>query len=342
MDIRALFKPFVLLFYLSGIIALISCKEETTPEDPYSPTYLDVNYVVPYRFPALQIPKDNPLTEEGVTLGRKLYYDPALSKNGNQSCASCHLQEYAFTTPHMPNVLAHINLGWKSNFLWKGEIEGTLEDAMVFEIATFFQSNLSGIQAKPEYRTLFKKAFGSEEITLDAASRALAQYLRTKISESSKFDLVQQKKTIFTPAEKRGHELFFSEKGDCFHCHGWPLFTDHLFHNTGLDSLHEGENRGRYLISGKDYDLGRFVTPTLRNIALTAPYMHDGRFSTLKEVLDFYSAGIKHSSTLDPVMIKTLKPGEERLTEEEKADLIAFLHTLTDREFITSSSFSKP
>ncbi|MDL5051473.1 cytochrome c peroxidase [Oscillatoria amoena NRMC-F 0135] len=172
------------------------------------------------------------------------------------------------------------------------------------------------LSAHPIYPGLFKTAYGVENVyTLEyetikkTITSSIAQYLRTLISSQSKFDLFLQHKTNFTNSERIGLSIYMSEKGDCFHCHGFPLMTDNMFHNNGLDSAFAGQNKGLYLVTGNSGDLGKFSTPTLRNIEFTAPYMHDGRFGTLEEVVEFYDSGVKHSETLDPIMTK---PGKER------------------------------
>jgi cytochrome c peroxidase len=169
--------------------------------------------------------------------------------------------------------------------------------------------------------------------------KALAQFERTLISADSKWDRYLRGDTELSVAEARGFEIFFTERGDCFHCHSTILFTDNEFHNNGLDSVFTDD--GLAGVTGDPADLGRFKTPTLRNLSYTAPYMHDGRFATLEEVIDFYSEGLKFSSTIDPLM-KNVNQGGVRLSEEEKTNLLAFLLTLDDHTFITNPDFAKP
>lgn len=317
-------------------------KADKAPDDAYVPTPYNIQY--PSYFPAMHIAEDNPLTVEGVELGRKLYYDPLLSKGGpndGKSCSSCHIQQYGFTLPNSI-VLPHINLGFNSNFSWKGAVSGTMEDMMKFEVEEFFAATPANFQQHAEYPTLFKRVFGSETITHKELAYALAQFFRTMISSNSRFDKYLRKELQLIPSELNGFMIFNTEKGDCFHCHTVGLFTDNQFHNIGLDSVFTGGNQGRTEITGMPTDLGKFKTSTLRNVALRNSFMHDGRFTTLAQVIDHYNTGVKKSNTLDPIMTK---PGKEfglQLNALEKADLIAFLNALTDESFITNPSLSKP
>lgn len=341
---------FVLLLLAGGcrkeaddvLAAQDPCAAETTP------LTLDYHEF----FPVPVIPADNPLTVEGVELGRRLYYDPLLSENGpmaGRSCSSCHHQEHAFTVPDpgVPglgntNVMTHTNLAWNTHFLWHGGVSGTLEDVMRYEVEDFFQVNVALLRDHPEYPELFRKALGTCTITTEDVGKALAQWFRRLTSTHSKFDRFLLNEVALEPDEWRGFQLFFTEAGDCFHCHSLPLMTDDDFHNIGLDSVFTGYGQGRYNVTGNPADMGKFKAPTLRNIALTAPYMHDGRFQTLEEVLDFYSDGVKHSATLDPIMTKPGTGISMGMTAQQKADIVAFLHTLTDEVFVTDTALADP
>jgi cytochrome c peroxidase len=301
---------------------------------------------VPAQFPVMPVPTDNPMTEEGVALGRMLYYDPLLSQGGPRNglaCASCHFQEQSFSLSGQGvAVLPHVNLGWNTAFLWNGKVEGTLEDIMRFEVVEFFATDLRLLRNHPQYPALFRKAFGECDITTENASKALAQWFRRLISADSRYDRYARHELQLNDAELRGMVIFLTEKGDCFHCHMPPLFTDNSFRNIGLDSLVEGLHRGRYNVTQRQTDMGLFKTPTLRNVALTAPYMHDGRFATLEEVVEHYNSGVRRPVNVDPIMTK---PGKEYglgLSEQEKADLVAFLHALTDETFVTDTALSSP
>jgi len=312
------------------IILLNACIDVETPDN--TPTLY--NLVIPEGFPEMTIPASNPLSIEGVALGKKLYYDNILDKNQARACATCHLQEQSFSS--QPDVLPHVNLGWNYNWLWKGDVQGSLEDIMAFEVQHFFDTNLDNLNNHVDYPILFKNAFGVDEITYSEIEKALAQFLRTLNSGNSKFDQVLRKEAEFTNEENLGFELFFTERGDCFHCHATAFFSDNQLHNNALDANPEP---GYYQITGDSLDYGKFKSPTLRNIAYTAPYMHNGKYATLKEVVDFYSEGLEYSPTVDPLM-KQLSNGGIQLTSEEKTALVAFLKTLSDTEFIQNPEFA--
>jgi cytochrome c peroxidase len=320
-----------------ALFLLVRCAKEDTPPGPvYDPTPLSIEF--PASFPILEIPADNPTTVEGVLLGRMLYYDPILHKDSLMACASCHQQAFSFSTPG--NIIPHINLGWNRSFLWNGKIQGALEDIMLFESQEFFETDLSRLQKHPEYPDLFFKAFGSETASYEAIAKALSQFLRTMISSNSKYDrYIDPKQIVFLSDEEfLGFDIFYSEKGDCFHCHGGILFTDNQFHNNGLDAEPE---HGLFEITGNPFDKGLYKTPTLRNVALTAPYMHDSRFQTLEEVIDFYSEGLRQSPTVDPLM-KNVHQGGIQLTEAEKGYLLAFLNMLTDTTYTLNPALGSP
>ena len=209
---------------------------------------------------------------------------------------------------------------------------------MAFEVKKFFKTDLKRINEDETYSDLFSDAFGIDTITTKDIAYALAQFVRTLNSSESKYDKFLRAEIELSLSEKNGHELFFSEKGDCFNCHGTILLTDNYFHNNGLDSVPE---YGRAEITGNRKDIGKFKTPTLRNIQFTAPYMHDGRFLSLEEVIDFYSEGLNWSPTIDPLMKKVHKGGVH-LSEDEKRYLLAFLKTFSDSVFISNPDFSNP
>jgi len=239
-------------------------------------------------------------------------------------------------------VLPHVNLGWSTNFLWKGNVQGTLEDIMRFEVEEFFEVDVSVLQNDPDYPQLFQSALGSSTITQDAVSKALAQWFRSMISSNSRLDQYLRYEIGLTPSEMNGMMVYLTETGDCFHCHGFPLLTDNAFHNIGLDSVFTGNDQGRYMITGNSTDMGAFKSPSLRNIAQTGPYMHDGRFATLEEVVEHYNSGVRPSASLDPIMTKPGKETELNLSPQQKADLVAFLHTFTDQTFLTDTALASP
>lgn len=351
------------LLLLLSIIILFSCskEEEVAPVQVYTGTVTgeySPTYIRPDSFRTI-IPMNNPsfnlMTEEGVKLGKKLYTNPVLGTNG-LSCSSCHINQYAYSIPMLgPSglaVLTHQNLGWYSSYGWYGEEGYSLDDVALLDLAEgniFLNSNSDSILNRFNrdivYQQLFWEAFGVKIVELSVAERnkytsyALAQFMRTMFSNNSKFDKYIRNEGSLTLSELNGFALFMDDdKGDCFHCHGNPLnplWTDGMFHNNALDSVYTGLNQGRFLISGNIFDMGSFRTPTLRNIELSAPYMHDNRFSTLDEVIDFYSEGLRNSPYVDPLMQK-IGQGGVHLTPPEKADLIAFLRTLTDTSFINN------
>lgn len=323
------------------LISFFSCKKNNEsagadPEEPLTP-YV-INY--PSYYPPLIIPNDNPLTVEGVELGRRLYYDTLLSSTG-LSCSSCHESSKSFSS-FASNSLPHVNLGWNNYFLWNGKVNGQLEDIMKFEVEEFFNTDIAKINNSAYYRKEFKKIFNATTITAKNIEYALAQFFRVMVSANSLCDKFFQHTADLSDSELRGFVLFTTEKGDCFHCHTIGLFTDNKFHNIGLDTVFTGVGMGRYNITGKPSDMGLFKTPTLRNIELTAPYMHDGRYQTLEDVIEHYNSKVKNSSTLDPIMTKPSKLYGLGLTAQDKQDLVAFLKTLTDTGFVNNPKLQKP
>lgn len=334
-------------------------KIATQPEQSKKPKKETVQEIgTPYRlpsprhFPRTALPADYPLTRERIRLGRELFSETALSKNTASSCASCHPAQNAFvdntaksfgflgeqTKRHSMPVL---NLAWKNSpFFWDGR-SPTLREQILKPIEDPLEmgEELPNVIAKLEkisyYPRLFEQAFGDREITAERLAIAIEQFMLALVSSESKFDRVQRGQAEFTEQEKLGLDLFMSESdperglrgADCFLCHSGALFTDHRFHNNGLPP--RNDDLGREQATGLTGDRFKFSTPSLRNIALTAPYMHDGRFDTLEEVVDFYSTGIHRSPTLDPKMGK--HPGNGlKLDEAEQAALVSFLQTLSD------------
>ncbi len=328
--------PLLLLPFLwsCGVFSVDPLKDVV-----YNPTYVEIEINHP-GFPKMPENPDNPVTTEGVELGRRLYYDSQLHGKGMHSCASCHQQQNSFTSDKA--VLSHVNLGFDNIFLWKGEKQGTIEDIMLFEVEEFFEADLSVLSVDPDYPTMFKKAFGINEIESKYAAYALAQFLRTMNSYNSKYDQYLRKEVQLTTEEKRGELIFFSEIGDCFHCHAAPLFKDNMMHNNGLDQeFAKEEDKGRFLVTSATEDLGVFKTPTLRNIELTAPYMHDGRFETLEDVVVYYSYGVNNVENIDPLM-KQAHKGGINLEPDDMTALIAFLKTLTDYDVVENPDFGPP
>lgn len=340
---------YLILFF--GLIFIVGCKDDVVQISTHSHTHL---IVTTNGFPSMPIPNDNPLTIEGVELGRKLFYDPILSKDSTQSCSSCHQQKHAFSDPlkfsigvdgfpgHR-NASAIVNPGWLNTAFWDGRsksLESQAERTVTspIEMHEDWSNAILKLKNDKDYPLLFKAAFSEEKISKKLVTMAIAQFERTLISDKSKFDLSIKGNYNLTPLEAAGFNIFFSEKGECFHCHGQPLFTDNDFHNNGLDII--SNDLGYEDVTGKKSDRAKFKTPTLRNIEFSAPYMHDGRFNTLEEVIDFYSDSVKFSSTLDPVM--SANESSFNWTAIEKLQLIAFLKTLSDTTFINNPDHSNP
>jgi cytochrome c peroxidase len=302
----------------------------------------------------VKLPADNPLTHEGVALGRQLFHDTRLSINGTQSCASCHEQTHAFADARRfslgaqqqvgkRNAMPLFNLAWQQGFFWDGRA-ATLREQVLMPIQDKHEMNetlenvVAKLRADADSTAAFHRAFGSAEITPERLAKALEQFLLTLISQESRFDRAARKVAELTESEKRGLQLFVTEfdpkrglrGADCFHCHGGTLFTSQSFANNGLELT--DDDIGRMAVTKNAADQGKFKTPSLRNIARTAPYMHDGRFATLEEVVEHYNSGVRRSATLDPNLAKHPEAGMQ-LTAQEKADLVAFLKTLTDETF---------
>jgi len=298
----------------------------------------------------INVPADNPMTVQGIQLGRMLFYETALSASRQLSCATCHRQELAFTDGRKfsagvdgvlqdRNSMSLANLLWVRNFFWDGRARGLEQQAETpltnpHEMGQDLAVSAARLQGMSMYPPVFRAAFGSDTIKGDMILKALAQFERTLISAHSPYDRYLQGVYKPTASEAAGIELFYG-KGGCGHCHGGPKTYSELYHNNGLDSV--SKDPGREKITGESYDRGRFRVVTLRNIALTAPYMHDGRFATLEEVIDHYSDHIVSSVTMSPFI-----QGNLNLTAVEKKDLLSFLRMLTDSSFITDVRFSNP
>jgi len=292
----------------------------------------------------LNLPYDNSLTVEGVELGRHLFHESLLSGDGTLSCASCHHRELAFSDPrNFPtafgtarNGMPLFNLAWDHYFFW--DARALSLELQAFEPVTAHQEMNSDwttvcdrLQRHPDYPALFQRAFGSPVVDSLRVAYALAQFERTLLSFGSRFDRWRYggEAEALTAQEQRGWQVF-TGKGNCADCHMPPHFTDRRVVNIGLET--EPVDQGLGARTGVPWHMGRFKTPSLRNVAATAPYMHDGRFATLEEVVEHYSSGMRRSATLDPNLAKHPEAGIQ-LKPEEKADLVAFLRTLSDETF---------
>jgi cytochrome c peroxidase len=370
-------KAYSYLIYIFIIVfAMPSCKKDPAIPIPDNSKYHATPYsiLIPKYFPTLlNIPSDNPMTVEGIELGRYLFYDGRLcgKQDTLMSCGTCHIQQngfdnnsgYAFgttgvKTPHV--LLPLINMVFNnSGYLWNGKVYkgnpaysssgaygGNLEDLCWMGVVAPHEMHSDtnhakvAIQAISIYPPMFKKAFGSEVVTFKNISRAIAQFIRTLISSDSKFDKYMRGEENLTQQELSGYVIYNTEKGDCFHCHGTILLTTNGFYNNAKDSVFT-DPRDRYAVTLDPMDKGAYKATTLRNIEYTGPYMHDGRFQTLDQVIDFYSEGLVWSPYVHPFM-KKVNDGGVQLTPNEKADLKAFLLALSDPTFINNPAYSKP
>ncbi len=330
-----------IIFLCAVLLACDGKKSGMGGEPSSTPTPLDM--IRPDHFPPMAIPADNPMTVEGVDLGKKLFFDPILSIDSTKACGSCHLPNASFTDNDQfsegvggvtgRNSMHIVNAGWMSALFWDGRAESLEAQALQpvanqVEMGETWDHVEEKLGRHPDYPILFAASFGDGEITRDRVVKAIAQFERTLVSSESGFDDFLNGKDNYTEEEERGFELFNNETGDCFHCHGTVLLTDNQFHNNGLDEV--PADSGLAAITGNSFDLGKFKSPSLRNVEFTAPYMHDGRFQTLEEVLQFYSDGFHRTAKTDPL----IRARRHTLTAEEQSAIVAFLKTFTDRKFL--------
>lgn len=347
-----------LLFFV--LLTAMSCKDDPPVQQKTNPT--PVSWENPNGFVMPFLPEDNPQTVEGIALGRKLFYEVRLSGDNTMSCASCHLQQHAFSDPNRfsigidgfagtINAPPIMNLAWQQFLFWDGRSVSLEDQALIpvtdpIEMHENWDNAISELEADDNYPLLFKAAFGSKKIDTKRIGKAIAQFERSMVSSNSKYDKWKSGEATFTDLELEGYNLFHSENGDCFHCHGdvttgniFGAFGQIQFSNNGLDSVLT-PNSGREKVTGRAEDRAKFKIPSLRNVDLTAPYMHDGRFNTLGQVVEFYNMGGHVTPTTDPNM-KAAGVGRN-WTLRQKQALLAFLETLTDNEFIQDTTFSDP
>lgn len=356
-----------------GLLLLSSCGEnkcaDVIDSDAFFelPSHLGSSY---------EIPSGNPMTKDGIELGRMLFYEKKLSGDNSQSCGSCHQQQYAFSdnkvfsegidgSKGVFNTMALSNLLWQKHFFWDGRVSSLEEQALMpienpVEMNQTLEKAIEKLNSDERYPALFEKAFGTSIITAETIGKAIAQFERTLVSADSKYDRYLKGSYKPTDLELQGMELFQTHPipgevrgGNCGDCHLGVLLAGDIvglqgFHNNGLDS-DDDLKQGLMEVTGNLYDKGKFKAPSLRNIALTAPYMHDGRFATLDEVLNHYDEHIQMSETLDPLILEAsnqpLFPGDPiklYLTTDEKQAILAFLEMLTDHTFINDRRFSNP
>ncbi len=295
--------------------------------------------------------KKNPLKKETIELGRTLFYDPILSRNNTIACSNCHLQYTAFT--HVDHALSHgiedkigirnspalMNLAWQNTFMWDGAINHLDMQSLApisnpLEMDEKIENVVAKLQKDSKYRKLFYAAYQDSIVTGEHLLKSISQFMLTLVSANSKYDKMKRKELEFTDQEKNGYKLF---KKHCNNCHTEPLFTNFQFENNGIGMDTSLKDYGRLRITLNPSDSIKFKVPTLRNIEFSSPYMHDGRFKRLNEVLKHYTSGIKSSKTLANKLKQPIN-----LTPNEKVDLITFLLTLSDKEFLFNPKFGYP
>jgi cytochrome c peroxidase len=346
-------KVVALFFILAFTFA---CKKKTKVEEEAiktpAPIY-DIAFTVPNGWPQPSYNYiNNPLTAEGFELGRKLFYDPILSKDNTISCGSCHQQFAGFA--HAAHNVSHgindlsgtrntpglFNLNWNTSFMWDGGVNH-IEVMPLAPIQNPVEMNetvagiVSKLSASEKYKALFSKAYGTEEVTSQKMLKALAQFMGMLVSSNSEYDQYKKGSVVWdtTSSKYKGYKIFQQK---CNTCHTEPLFTDHSFRNNGLAINSNYKDSGRFIITQEINDLYKFKVPSLRNIGLTSPYSHDGRFELITEMLDHYSSGIVQSPSLDPALQNGFT-----LSSAEKNNLFEFLKTLNDNSFKTDPRFKE-
>ncbi len=341
LDLYFNMNKIILIFIL--VVSIYSCKREDCND-------AIISFNQPATFPPpVYTFQNNELTQSGFELGRKLFYDPILSKDNTISCGSCHQQVVAFA--HGEHKLSHgikgllgtrnspalFNIAWQNAFFWDGgsnsiEVQPVGPITNPVEMDETISNVISKLQSTSYYPSMFQNAFGKDTITSQLMLRALAQFMAAMVSADSKYDQYKNGTATFNSDELNGYQIF---RQHCESCHKEPLFTDLSYRNNGLD-IAFGRDAGRAQITLLPLDSGKFKVPSLRNIAVTSPYMHDGRFNSLSLVIDHYRTGIKQSTTLDSQLISGIS-----LTAAEKLALLSFLNTLTDYTFINDKRFSE-
>ncbi len=368
-------KSAILFFTAIGLCFVIACskdeiipfdkpEKELRPDLPETPfTYGTDTFPSYFNAPPLTFMNSiqNPITSNGATLGRVLFYDKKLSVNNTISCGSCHLQSRGFSDPRRfssgfeggqttRNSMAIVNTRFSYRFFWDQRAT-YLEEQVLMPIQNHIEmgTNLPDLPAKLQavdyYPDLFEEAFGTPEITVDKISIALSMFVHSLTTYRSRYDEGKQNGFVgYSTIEMDGKTLFMSGTINCNHCHTTENFYDSQALNNGLDSIYADNGRG--VITGDSADMGQFKVPSLRNIEVTAPYMHDGRFATLEEVVEHYNSGIKQHPNLDDRLTTTGMTGGPPkhyfLTAYQKASVVAFLKTFTDQTMLHDVRFSDP
>jgi cytochrome c peroxidase len=337
-----------LLLWLVGMIVWAGCKKDE-PAVPFEGPFLPANFPKPVYDLSL-----NPVTEAGFALGKKLFYDPILSRDNTIACGDCHISFAAFSHPDHPtshgidnlfgrrNALPIQNMLWRTSFFWDGGVPH-LDVAPLNAIQSPVEMDedpakiLTKLRAHQQYPGLFKAAYGTEEITTARFLQSLSQFMGMLVSANSRYDRYIRKEPggNLTADELAGLDIFQQK---CSTCHATDLFTDQTFRNNGLYSDFSFD-QGRNEVSALPNDIGKFQVPSLRNVSSTGPYMHDGKFKTLESVLEHYASGVKDSPSLDPLLRQSDGTLGIQLTAEEKTKLIAFLKTLSDEDFLRDKRF---
>jgi cytochrome c peroxidase len=361
---------FSVSFLATFVVVLIACKKDTKTDNPTEEPVKHDSTLYSFNsgsFPAPNLAGDNALTEQGVQLGRMLFYEKTLSKNNMISCASCHKQEFAFDDTARFSIgvlglkgkrqaMAIFNTAWHTNeFFWDGRAHLLRDQSLLpiqdtLEMFETLPSIINKLSNNPIYKVQFTKAFGSGEVTSEKVSKALEQFMNSIVSNDSKYDKYLAGSATLTPSEENGRKLFFQEYNqffpaqsgaECAHCHSGFNFTNNDYMNNGMDTDASITDIGREKVTNDIADKAKFKVPSLRNIAITAPYMHDGRFKTLEEVVDHYNNGLKPSSYIDPALENTRGTGL-MLSAQQKVDLVNFLKTLTDNSLVNNPKYKSP
>ena len=343
------------LCVLCLVFLLVACGSDDSSYEDIEDENKVLDFPQPDFFPSPTYDLEtNPPTEKGFELGKKLFYDGRLSSTGVISCGFCHIQEFSFT--HHTHIVSHgvngalgtrnaqplMNLAYMEDFSWDGSA-AHLDAFPIIPITTDVEMNesvgnvIEKLKADEDYQSLFAAAFENENIDADNMFKALSQFLVMMVSADTKYDKVMQGNAVFTDEETAGKAIF---EAKCASCHSGILFTDQSYRNNGLPIDPQYNDIGRERVTGESDDRYKFKVPTLRNIALTYPYMHDGRFQTLSEVLNHYDSGMEHTENLDPIFVNDNEIGIP-LSDNEKTQLLAFLQTLTDDNFILDQRFSE-
>jgi cytochrome c peroxidase len=359
------FTKYILTLLLISVLTIIACS----PDEPEEVITKDET---PHQFengsfPMPDLPSDNPLTVQGVELGRMLFYETMLSKDGSQSCATCHDQNNGFSDsarfsigvellPGRRQAMPIFNMAWHTNqFFWDGRANLLRDQALkpiqdALEMNETLDNVIAKLTASEMYRNQFMRAFGSEEITDTKMALAMEQFMLSIVSHDSKYDKFLAGEVQLTASEERGRVLFETEYNpffpnssgaDCAHCHGGNNFDNNQYMNNGLDTDANITDIGREEVTMNSADKAKFKVPSLRNIAVTAPYMHDGRFRSLMRVVDHYNSGIRTSATTDQALMNTQQTGL-LLTTTDKQDIVNFLRTLTDDVYLNKTAYKTP